>query len=200
MGNFSENLESVEYYEMAEKERLIGKQICIVGMLCADEDSLLGEWFFMDDLANWLKISEEELKRIIEGCNQFDDGEICLDAAKEFARIKKVDSYEAFQYFYITYGKTYLRLLLFLNKDKLEVWLKGIEDFYIQNIFLEDKGQYIDFEFLKEAMEHYVEFYLKKINNLYEEGFALAVIAEMTGNVLDEHEIRRLMRRKGYIL
>lgn len=91
-------------------------------------------------------------------------------------------------------------MLLFLNKDKLEVWLKEIEDFYIQNIFLEDKGQYIDFEFLKEAMEHYVEFYLKKINNLYEEGFALAVIAEMTGNVLDEHEIRRLMRRKGYIL
>ena len=37
MGNFSENLESVEYYEMAEKERLIGKQICIVGMLCPDE-------------------------------------------------------------------------------------------------------------------------------------------------------------------
>ena len=42
--------------------------------------------------------------------------------------------------------------------------------------------------------------YLEKINDLYEEGFALAVIAEMTGNVLDEHEIRRLMRRKGYIL
>ena len=200
MGNFSENQESVEYYEMAEKERLIGKQICIVGMLCADEDSLLGEWFFMDDLANWLKISEEELKRIVEGCNQFDDKKICLDAAKEFARIKKVDSYDALQYLYITYGKTYLRLLLLLNKNKLEVWLKEIEDLYIQNIFLEDKGEYIGFEFLKEAMEHYVEFYLKKINDLYEEGFALAVIAEMTRNVLDEHEIGWLMRRKGYLI
>ena len=150
MGNFSENLESVEYYEMAEKERLIGKQICIVGMLCADEDSLLGEWFFMDDLANWLKISEEELKRIIEGCNQFDDGEICLDAAKEFARIKKVDSYEAFQYFYITYGKTYLRLLLFLNKDKLEVWLKEIEDFDTPVIVLtvsNDRDKFISYGF-----------------------------------------------------
>ena len=49
-------------------------------------------------------------------------------------------------------------------------------------------------------MDHYVEFYLEKINDLYEEGFALAVIAEMTRNVLDEDEIRRLMRRKGYLL
>lgn len=92
-------------------------------MLHPDEDSLLREWFFMDDLANWLKISEEELKRIIDGCKQFDD-EICLDAAKEFARIKKVDSYDVFQYFYITYGKTYLRMLLFLDKNKLEICSK----------------------------------------------------------------------------
>lgn len=154
----------------------------------------------MDDLANRLKISEEELKRIIEGCNQFDDDEICLDAAKEFARIKKADSYDVFQYFYITYGKTYLRMLLFLDKNKLEIWLKEIEEIYIQNIFLEDKGEYISFKLLKEAMDHYVEFYLEKINDLYEEGFALAVIAEMTRNVLDEDEIRRLMRRKGYLL
>ena len=200
MGNFSENPESVEYCEMAEKERLIGKLICIVGMLCPDDDSPLGEWFFMDDLANWLKISEEELKRIIEGCNQFDNDEICLDAAKEFARIKKVDSYEAFQYFYITYGKTYLRLLLFLDKNKIEIWLKEIEKIYIQNIFMKNKGQYIDFKFLKETMEHYVDFYLKKINDLYEEGFALAVIAEMTRNVLDEDEIRCLMRKRGYLI
>ena len=200
MGNFSESTESVEYYEMAKKERLIGKQICIVGMLRPDEDSLLREWFFMDDLANWLKISEEELKRIIDGCKQFDDDEICLDAAKEFARIKKVDFYDVFQYFYITYGKTYLRMLLFLDKNKLEIWLKEIEEIYIQNIFLEDKGDYISFEFLKASMEHYVEFYLEKINDLFEEGFALAVIAEMTRNVLDEGEIRRLMRRKGYLI
>lgn len=200
MGNFLESTESVEYYEMAKKERLIGKQICIVGMLHPDEDSLLREWFFMDDLANWLKISEEELKRIIDGSKQFDDDEICLDAAKEFARIKKVDSYDVFQYFYITYGKTYLRMLLFLDKNKLEIWLKEIEEIYIQNIFLEDKGDYISFEFLKASMEHYVEFYLEKINDLFEEGFALAVIAEMTRNVLDEGEIRRLMRRKGYLI
>ena len=200
MGDFSESTESVEYYEMAKKERLIGKQICIVGMLHPDEDSLLREWFFMDDLANWLKISEEELKRIIDGSKQFDDDEICLDAAKEFARIKKVDSYDVFQYFYITYGKTYLRMLLFLDKNKLEIWLKEIEEIYIQNIFLKDKGDYISFEFLKASMEHYVEFYLEKINDLFEEGFALAVIAEMTRNVLDEGEIRRLMRRKGYLI
>lgn len=200
MGNFLESTESVEYYEMAKKERLIGKQICIVGMLHPDEDSLLREWFFMDDLANWLKISEEELKRIIDGSKQFDDDEICLDAAKEFARIKKVDSYDVFQYFYITYGKTYLRMLLFLDKNKLEIWLKEIEEIYIQNIFLKDKGDYISFEFLKASMEHYVEFYLEKINDLFEEGFALAVIAEMTRNVLDEGEIRRLMRRKGYLI
>ena len=199
MGNFLESTESVEYYEMAKKERLIGKQICIVGMLHPDEDSLLREWFFMDDLANWLKISEEELKRIIDGCKQFDD-EICLDAAKEFARIKKVDSYDVFRYFYITYGKTYLRMLLFLDKNKLEIWLKEIEEIYIQNIFLEDKGDYISFEFLKASMEYYVKFYVEKINDLFEEGFALAVIAEMTRNVLDEDEIRRLMRRKGYLI
>ena len=36
MGNFLESTESVEYYEMAKKERLIGKQICIVGMLHPD--------------------------------------------------------------------------------------------------------------------------------------------------------------------
>ena len=166
MGNFSENLESVEYYEMAEKERLIGKQICIVGMLCADEESLLGEWFFMDDLANWLKISEEELKRIIEGCNQFDNDEICLDAAKEFARIKKVDSYEAFQYFYITYGKTYLRLLLFLNKDKLEVWLKEIEDFYIQNIFLRKRGSKLELTVVQRLRINLLFSVLKRLRHI----------------------------------
>lgn len=91
-------------------------------------------------------------------------------------------------------------MLLFLDKNKLEIWLKEIEEIYIQNIFLKDKGDYISFEFLKASMEHYVEFYLEKINDLFEEGFALAVIAEMTRNVLDEGEIRRLMRRKGYLI
>ena len=123
-----------------------------------------------------------------------------MDAVIEFARIKKVDSYDVFQYFYITHGKTYLRLLLFLDKNKIEIWLKEIEKIYIQNIFMKNKGQYIDFKFLKETMEHYVDFYLKKINDLYEEGFALAVIAEMTRNVLDEDEIRCLMRKRGYLI
>ena len=199
MKNLGEKLERAEYQEMVERERLTGKLICIVKMLRPGEDSLLGEWFFMDDLANWLKMSEEELKRIIEGCNQFDDDEICLDAAIEFARIKKEDSYDVFQYFFIIYGKTYLRLQLLLNMNKLEIWLKEIEASYIQNIFLKDRG-YISFQSLKEAMEYYVDFYLERINNLYEEGFALSVIAEMTGNVLDEDEIRNLMIMKGYRL
>ena len=47
-------------------------------------------------------------------------------------------------------------------------------------------------------MEHYVKFYLEKINDLFEERFALAVITEMIRNVLDEDEIRRLMRMRGY--
>ena len=42
-------------------------------------------------LSKLVEKSEEELKRIIDGCNQFDDDEICLDAAMEFAKIKKVD-------------------------------------------------------------------------------------------------------------
>ena len=196
--NLGEKLESAEYHEMVERERLTGKLICIVGMLCSGEDSILGRYFFIDDLANWFKISEEALKRIIEGCNQFDDDLICLNAAIEFARIKNVDSYDAFRYFFITYGKTYLRLLLLLNMNKLEIWLKEIEASYIQNIFLKDRGGYISFQSLKEAMEYYVDFYLERINDLYEEGFALAVIAEMAGNVLDEDEIGRLMIRKGY--
>ena len=101
--NLGEKLESAEYHEMVERERLTGKLICIVGMLCSGEDSILGRYFFIDDLANWFKISEEALKRIIEGCNQFDDDLICLNAAIEFARIKSVDSYDAFRYFFITY-------------------------------------------------------------------------------------------------
>lgn len=155
----------------------------------------------MKNLGEKLERAEyrEILKRIIEGCNQFDDDEICLDAAKEFVRIKKEDSYDAFRYFFITYGKTYLRLQLLLNMNKLEIWLKEIEASYNQNIFLKDRG-YISFQSLKEAMEYYVDFYLERINNLYEEGFALSVIAEMTGNVLDEDEIRKLMIMKGYRL
>ena len=154
----------------------------------------------MKNLGEKLERAEyhEILKRIIEGCNQFDDDLICLYAAIEFARIKNVDSYDTFRYFFITYGKTYLRLLLLLNMNKLETWLKEIAASYIQNIFLKDRGGYISFQSLKEAMEYYVDFYLERINYLYEEGFALAVIAEMAGNVLDEDEIGRLMIRKGY--
>ena len=134
MGELLKNQRSTEYYEMVEKERLIGRQICIVRMLCTNEDSLLRKWYFMDAMANCLKISEEELKGIIEGRKQFDDNEICLDAALEFAKAKELDSYDVFQYFYVTYGKTYMRLLLFLDKNKLEIWLKEIENIYSKYI------------------------------------------------------------------
>ena len=79
--------------------------------------------------------------------------------------------------------------------DDLANWLKISEEELMKYVI-----NYINFKFLKEAMEHYVEFYLEKINDLYEEGFALAVIAEMTRNVLDEDEIRCLMRKRGYLI
>lgn len=144
-----------------------------------------------------MKISEEEFNRIIEIRNNFDD-DICFNAANEFAKIQKEDSFDTFEYFYTTYGKTYLRFLLLLDDNKLEIWLKEIENIYIQNIFLKHKGDYISFFVLKEAMEYYVEFYLEKINDLHEEGFALGVIAKLLRDVLYEEEIRRLMRSRGY--
>lgn len=197
MESILENMDSTEYREMALKERSIGKQICIVEMLCADSDDWPWSFYNVKEMINWMKISEEEFNRIIEIRNDFDVN-ICYDAANEFAKIKNEESSDTFEYFYSTYGKTYLRFLLLLDENKVESWLKEIVKIYIRNIVWEDKGDYISFWFLKEAMEYYVYFYLEKINDLYEEGFALGVIVKMLKDVLDEEEIRRLMRSRGY--
>ena len=123
---------------------------------------------------------------------------VCSNAAKEFAEINKQYSYDIYQYLYSTYGRIYLSLVLNLNKERIDVGLMKIEDYYDESIWEIEKEDYVNLETIINAMEYYVDYYLESMNDLHDKGFDWAVIAAMTRHALDADEIRRLMEARGY--
>lgn len=198
MGNTWEGFSSERYQNMIQRERLIGKQICIVRML--NQENMITIWRNMSsaELAKLLEISVEELKEIMRETDKFKNEHFCSAAANEYAKYKQEYRYSRFQDFFKIYGRTYLRLVSHFEKEKIEVWIREIEEKHIQEIDVKEKEDIECHALLEEALEFYTDYYLEKINDLRDKGFALSVIVEMTKNVLDEEEIKQLMRTREY--
>ncbi len=198
MGNTWEGFSRERYNNMIQRERLIGKQICIVRML--HQENMITIWRNMSsaELENLLEISVDEIEKIMCEIDKFKNEHFCSAAANEYAKYKQDYRYSRFQNFFEIYGRAYLRLISHFEKEKIDVWIREIDEKYIQKKVVDEKRDIECHVLLTEALEFYVDYYLEKINDLRDKGFALSVIVEMAKNVLDEEEIKQLMWIRGY--
>ena len=140
--------------------------------------------------------SIEELKTCLREGHKFENEYISSAAANEYARYKQDCKYKRFRNIFAMFGRTYLWLLLYMDKEKIDIWLNELDKSFVFDIdFNEnDSCKHI----MRDAFEFYTDYYLEQINVLIDHGYALGVISELIRRVLDEDEIRRLMRMREY--
>lgn len=181
----------MELVEKMNRERLIGIQICIVRMIHWQSENTLFP-MSVSDVANCMRISEDEVRSYVDGCSKLFDSNVIFDVTFNFCKNKNKIGYIELRDLYKVYGKTYLRLATYLQDEKLQVWIEEIKGVCIRNIF-EIEEEDISLEIIKEALDYYVEYYVNVFEEMIEKGIDLEVIQEMAKNLLEVKEIKQLL-------
>lgn len=176
--------------EIVKRERLIGQHILLVRMYHVENErgfSLIK----IEQVAEWMNMSEDEVKQYIWACNELNYNQICFSATLEFCKGNPHIAYTV-SFFYEIFGETYLRVVLYKAKSEIGAWIKKIKKRYQEKY----QGKYgevrITDEELRDAFEFFGKYFLRTIKNVRKCGFEWDVIVEMLENEFRKEEILAL--------
>lgn len=176
--------------EIIKRERLIGQHLLLVRMYHVENErgfSLIK----IDQVAEWMNMSEDEIKQYIWACNELNYSQICYSATLKFCKENPYSAYTV-RFFYEIFGENYLKVVIYKAKSELGTWIERIEKRYQEKY----QGKYGEAKFsdeeLGDAFEFFGKYFLKTIENVRKCGFEWDIIVEMLENKFSKEEILAL--------